>query len=368
MHRPYLIDTTLRDGEQAAGVVFRQDERVAIARALARAGIPELEVGIPAMGEAEIAQVRAIVELRLPCRILTWGRADPGDLEAAARTGAEGFHFSLPVSELHLRIWRKEACWIFTQMEAMAAAARENFAYFSIGAQDASRADRALLIDFAQAAEACGARRIRYADTVGCMHPLGTAEVMQSLRSACGLEIEFHGHNDLGMAVGNSVAALLSGADCASVTVNGLGERAGNAALAETALALKRGAAMETGLDTRGFVELSQLVAAASGRAIPAQQPVVGAAAFRHESGIHTRGLLADRRSYEAFAGEEVGQSSSQFVVGRHSGSAGLQVLAREAGFELDRQQARRLLPLVRARAESLGRGLTQGEFIELLA
>ncbi|MGE9293144.1 MAG: homocitrate synthase, partial [Puniceicoccales bacterium] len=230
-HARYLIDTTLRDGEQAAGVVFTLNEKLAISRQLADTGIAELEVGIPAMGETEIAHIQAIVGQRLPCRITTWGRASHEDMEAAAMTGADGFHFSLPASDLHMRIWKKDADWALSTLTDLASEAKRTFKYFSVGAQDASRADPAFLVDFAQAAEAVGAKRIRLADTVGCLNPQSTMAMLQTVRAATRIEIEFHGHNDLGMAVGNTVAAFLAGADCASVTVNGLGERAGNAAL-----------------------------------------------------------------------------------------------------------------------------------------
>jgi homocitrate synthase NifV len=363
----YLIDTTLRDGEQAAGVVFTLSEKMAIAKSLAAVGIPELEVGIPAMGADEQSHIKAIVDLDLPCRILTWGRALETDLLAAAATRAHGFHFSLPASELHQRIWKKDADWVLQTLEHLAAEARRTFRYFSVGAQDASRADPGFLRTLATAAEAAGARRLRLADTAGRWHPLMVAQSLNELRPHSTIELEFHGHNDLGMAVGNTVTALCSGADAASVTVNGLGERAGNAPMEEVAAALQHAVGQGLGLDLCGLGPLSDLVARASNRALPARKPVTGMGSFHHESGIHCRGLMVEPLSYQTFSAVSVGRQTPGFVLGRHSGRASIEQAAAELGFRCCREQASQLLPILRQKATELGRGLSFTEFAELL-
>jgi homocitrate synthase NifV len=343
-----IIDTTLRDGEQAPGVSFDRSTKLAIAQALDHAGIHELEIGTPVMGSEVQKDIRAIAGLGLHCRLSVWCRGRMDDLKAAARCNVGGVHFSFPVSPIHLKTLGKDPEWVFAQMETLVSRAGSYFDQVTVGAQDATRADRDFLLAFAARGRAAGIHRLRIADTVGIARPETVTDLIRSIKACVpGLPLEFHGHNDLGMATANALCALEAGAEAVSVTVGGLGERAGNTALEQMAMVLLQHPRLSCQVDTKHLLELCRMVAEASGQSIPPAQPVVGKRVFSHESGIHCHAMLRDTRTYEPFSPQLAGHEGRRFVLGAHSGTTAIRHLLGKAGIHVSEEQVQALRHLL---------------------
>lgn len=364
----WIVDTTLRDGEQAPGVAFTADQKVQIATSLAAVGVDEIEVGTPAMGLSERHTIACIVDLNLPVRLTAWCRARKEDLQWALSTGVKSVHLSLPVSRIHLNAIGKDMTWVYDQLHELVPWALSNFDYVSVGAQDASRADAWELKHFVAEVRTVGAHRVRIADTVGIWHPMAAYETcFDCVDAARGMTVGVHMHNDLGMALANSVMALEAGVNSVDTTVLGLGERAGNTALEQLIMSLQlRRDTQSSPHHLDQLPGICTLVSQASSRPIPVNQPIVGQNVFRHESGIHVHAMLKDSATYEPFEPGILGLSR-QFVIGKHSGTTALKHVLHSCKREiLDDQQMASLLELAREAAGISKQDLTPFELCNL--
>ena len=325
-----FFDTTLRDGEQTPGVSLTPAEKVEIAAHLAGIGVHVIEAGSAAASSGERESIRLIADAGLKAETCTYVRALPADIDLAADAGADSVHLVIPVSDLHiskkLRKTREQVCEMaWSSVEY----AKERGLIVELSGEDASRADQTFLAEIFREGVERGADRLCFCDTVGLLTPERAAEIIPPLLFA---PLSIHCHDDLGFALANTVAALRAGASAAHVTVNGLGERAGNTALEELVMALEVLYGVDTGIVTSELYPLSTHVARLTGVPLPTNKPIVGEMAFTHESGIHAHGVMRDASTYEPLKPERVGRRR-RIVLGKHSGSAAVEAALHDMGY-----------------------------------
>nr|CAA68174.1 homocitrate synthase [Nostoc sp. PCC 7120 = FACHB-418] len=364
MNKVLINDTTLRDGEQAAGVVFTLEEKVAIAKFLDTIGVPELEVGIPAMGEEEMRAICAISNLGLKANLLAWNRAVISDIKASVACGMERVHIAIPVSDVKAKFhgqWRVS----LPKTQRLYHFAVDQGLWVAVGGEDSSRADENFLLDVALYAQEWGASRFRFCDTVGVLDPFTTYGKVKLLVSALTIPVEVHTHNDFGMATLNALAGIKAGASSVNTTVIGLGERAGNAALEEVVMAIKRIYGVDMGIDTPRLLELSQLVAAAPvlmshlGRRSLVKIPLLTNQVFMHM--VYCKILIPMNHSHLK---RSVG--NARLVVGKHSGRHSVSNLLEQHGIFLNPEETQSVLDAVRLQSIKKKRQFDYRRTVEL--
>ena len=341
-----FFDTTLRDGEQTPGVSLTPAHKLEIATALSDIGVDVIEAGSAVASEGEREAIRLIAEAGLTAECCTYVRALNQDIDCAAEAGADSVHLVVPVSDLHIiKKMQKSREEVHAMAISAVEYAKERGLIVELSGEDASRADQDFLATLYRDGIAHGADRLCFCDTVGVLTPERAAEIIPPL---CIAPLSIHCHNDLGLALATTLSAWKAGATCSHVTVNGLGERAGNTPFEEIVMSLETLYGYRTGIDTTKIYPLSTLVSRLTGVPFATNKPIVGTMAFTHESGIHAHGLFRDSRTYEPITPESVGRIR-RIVLGKHSGSASVKAALTELGYTPNPRQLEEIVKRVKS-------------------
>ena len=359
-----LYDTTLRDGEQTVGVVLSPQDKLEIARLLDELGVGRIEAGFPRVSPQDAEAVRLIAEAGLQAEVWGFARAVRADVDALLELGVRATVIESPVSDLKLRAYGVEHDEMLRRIDAAVSHAVDNgvtVAYFGV---DGTRADPAFLRRAYSTAADAGAAEAVVVDTLGIATPEGAAYLVAQVGEWTGVPLHWHGHNDFGLATAAAVAAVQAGASWVHGTIGGMGERAGNANIAEVALALDALYGIGTNLRLDRVRHVTARVQELSGFSLEPWKPLVGDTLFRRESGA-VASQFHDPPSIEPYAADLVG-ADRELVLGKKSGIDSIRIKAEELGLELDEVAQRELLSRVKARGTELRRLLTDDEFREL--
>ena len=364
MRRIKIFDTTLRDGEQSPGCSMNLPEKVEMARQLEKLGVDVIEAGFAIASPMDFKSVQRIAGAVSRCTVASLARATRGDIDAAWDAVKEAahprIHVFLATSDIHmeykLQMTREQ---VLDRISEMVAYARAKCGDVEFSAEDASRSDRAFLARCYANAIAAGATTLNVPDTVGYSTPQEMGELIRYLRENVagidGVDLSVHCHNDLGMAVANTLSCIQAGASQVECTVNGIGERAGNASMEEIVMALHTRRDFydaETGVNTRQIYRSSKLLSNITGVPIPPSKAVVGANAFAHESGIHQHGVIANAQTYEIMNSTDVGVPQNTMVLGKHSGKHALREKLESMGYELSDEELESVFARFKALAD----------------
>ena len=353
-----IVDGTLREGEQTPGVIFTREEKLQIARELDRTGVELLDVGMPAVSAEERASISAIAGEGLQASIGVSVRMRYEEIVQAIDCGADEIFLICPVSHVHIQSrLQTDENGLLQQAENMIRDAREKNLTINLVAEDGTRADTFFLIETLNRAYEAGAQRAFICDTVGISEPFAMKTLISRVRKEIPHEMDLgvHCHNDFGLATANTLAAMSAGANYPSVTVNGIGERAGNAPLHEVVTAVEKIFQKNHSIDMRRLYVLSRLVEQCSGIFITPHTPIVGLNAFRHESGIHVDGILKNSETYTGLDPSDVNRTPS-FVLGKHTGIQTIRHLLDQRGYHANEKDLGRILRLVKERKTAEGK------------
>ena len=364
MENIILEDTTLRDGEQSPGVAFSLAIKMNILTLLIDAGVRWIEAGIPVMGGSELACLSQMLERKNEANLIAWNRGVLEDVKQSIDLGFDYIHIGLPASDIHLKASvKKDRKWLFNKVEDLIKYAKDCGVFVSVSAEDVGRADLGFLQEYAYHVSACGADRLRLSDTIGILTPEQYVDKINSIKEITKIDLQCHAHNDFGLATANTLAAIKAGVKYFHVTVNGIGERAGMADIAQVVFALKYLYQKDLGIDGIKLAELSNYVCTVTNSRNPPWYPVMGENVFSHESGIHVNGMLRDVSCYEPFSPQSVGKKTT-YVLGKHSGLATIKYFLHKSGVTIEDDKAREILRWVRERAMLTGHAVSEAEFI----
>ena len=361
-----FLDTTLRDGEQTPGVSLTPPKKLEIAQALDGLGVEVIEAGFAAVSPGEKEAIQMISQAGLHAEICSAARSVVGDVEQAIEAGVDSVNIIVPVSELHTRRkFNKPQEWVLGVTREVVGFARDAGLLVEVCLEDGSRTDLGFLEKVTRVAVEAGASRVTPCDTVGALTPEASYRLYGRMRQAFpDLVLGVHVHDDFGLATANTLAAVAAGATHIHATVNGLGERAGNASLEEVATALEVLYGVETGVKLEGLNGASRTVSRVTGIPVQPNKAIVGQNAFTHESGIHTHAILKDPKTYEALDPALVG-ATRRIVSGKHAGAAGLQSSLRRMGLKPTEEQFQRIMEEVK-RTGDQGRLISDTDLYEL--
>ncbi|MEM3466365.1 MAG: 2-isopropylmalate synthase [Candidatus Jordarchaeales archaeon] len=344
-----ILDTTLRDGEQTPGVSLTPDKKVLIAKKLDELGVDVIEAGFAAASEGEAEAIKLIAKENLRSEICSFARGVKGDIDAALKSDVDSIFLVIPASDTHIKHkLRKTREEVLKIIEKCVGYAKAHGLTVEFGPEDATRSDINFLKEAIRVAVASGADRVTPPDTVGVLTPEKSYALFMDLKKAFpNVVFGVHCHDDFGLAVANTLAALRAGAEEAHVTVNGLGERAGNAALEEVVVALNLHYGVNTSIRTDLLYDVSMLVSRLTGVIVQPNKAIVGENAFTHESGIHTHAILAEPSTYEAIPPDLVGRRR-RLVAGKHAGSHGVRAALMEMGLHPTEEQLKEIFRRVK--------------------